>query len=164
MANALAKLPAGRVGNTTEHDPTPAAPYGIPIKVIITTIPKAARVEIDLRENPDCLDCGLNQSEACAIDNTLTGVFNCVDWDVPKNSGSLRRTDVLLRVNCAVGIPRFPHSCSMATTNVADRIINMTQSAFAEFGEGFGLAQGGNAIGGPNAVISGVDFCRNDQP
>ena len=164
MANALAKLPAGRVVNTTAHDPTPVVPQGIPIKVIVTTDPKAARVEIDLRDNPDCLDCGLNQSEACAVNNTLTGVFNCIDWDVPKNSGSLRRINVLLRENCVVGIPRFPHSCSMATTNLADRLINVTQSAFAEFGEGFGLAQGGNAIGVPNAVISGVDFRRNDQP
>jgi N-methylhydantoinase A/oxoprolinase/acetone carboxylase beta subunit/N-methylhydantoinase B/oxoprolinase/acetone carboxylase alpha subunit len=164
MANALAKLPAGRVVNTTAHDPTPVVPQGIPIKVIVTTDPKAARVEIDLRDNPDCIDCGLNQSEACAVNNTLTGVFNCVDWDVPKNSGSLRRINVLLRENCVVGIPRFPHSCSMATTNLADRLINVTQSAFAEFGEGFGLAQGGNAIGVPNAVISGVDFRRNDQP
>ncbi len=164
MANALAKLPAGRVVNTTAHDPTPAVPQGIPIKVVVTTNPEAARVEIDLRDNPDCLDCGLNQSEACAINNTLTGVFNCVDWDVPKNSGSLRRIDVLLRENCVVGIPRFPHSCSMATTNLADRLINVTQSAFAEFGDGFGLAQGGNAIGAPNGVVSGVDFRRNDQP
>ena len=164
MGKALAKLPAGRVVNTTAHDPTPAAPQGIPIKVTVTTNPEAGRVEIDLRDNPDCLDCGLNQSEACAINNTLTGVFNCVDWDVPKNSGSLRRVDILLRENCVVGIPRFPHSCSMATTNLADRLINVTQSAFAEFGEGFGLAQGGNAIGAPNAVVSGVDFRRNDQP
>jgi N-methylhydantoinase B len=164
MANALSKLPKGRVVNTTAHDPTPAIPEGIPIKVIVTTDPAAARVDIDLRDNPDCLDCGLNQSEACSVNNTLTGVFNCVDWDVPKNSGSLRRINIQLRENCVVGIPRFPHSCSMATTNLADRIINVTQSAFAEFGDGFGLAQGGNAIGAPNAVVSGSDFRRDDQP
>jgi N-methylhydantoinase A/oxoprolinase/acetone carboxylase beta subunit/N-methylhydantoinase B/oxoprolinase/acetone carboxylase alpha subunit len=164
MATALAKLPKGRVVNTTAHDPTPAVPEGIPIKVIVTTDPAAGLIEVDLRDNPDCLDCGLNQSEACAVNNALTGVFNCIDWDVPKNSGSLRCIDVKLRENCVVGIPEFPHSCSMATTNLADRIINVTQSAFAEFGEGFGLAQGGNAIGAPNAVVSGLDVRRDNQP
>ncbi|GGC52847.1 hydantoinase B/oxoprolinase family protein [Chelatococcus reniformis] len=164
MSMALAKLPKGRVVNTTAHDPTPAVPDGIPVKVVVTTDPEAGRVEIDLRDNPDCLDCGLNQSEACAVNNTLTGVFNCVDWDVPKNSGSIRRIDIKLRENCVVGIPQFPHSCSMATTNLADRIINVTQSAFAEFGEGFGLAQGGNAIGAPNAVVSGLDARCGDAP
>lgn len=164
MAMALAKLPRGQVVNRTAHDPTPAVPDGIPIKVVVTTDPEQGQVDIDLRDNPDCLDCGLNQSEACAINNTLTGVFNCVDWDVPKNSGSLRRINVQLRENCVVGIPRFPHSCSMATTNLADRIINVTQSAFAEFGEGFGLAQGGNAIGAPNAVVSGIDKRRDGEP
>lgn len=164
MGMALAKLPKGRVVNTTAHDPTPAVPEGIPIKVIVTTDPEAGRLEVDLRDNPDCLDCGLNQSEATAVNNALTGVFNCIDWDVPKNSGSMRRINVLLRHNCVVGIPEFPHSCSMATTNLADRIINVTQSAFAEFGEGFGLAQGGNAIGAPNAVVSGLDARRDNEP
>jgi N-methylhydantoinase A len=164
MVSAVAKLPTGQVVNRTAHDPTPAVPGGIPVQVTVTVTADPPRITVDLRDNPDCLDCGLNQSEACAVNNALTGVFNCVDWDVPKNSGSLRAIDVLLRENCVVGIPRFPHSCSMATTNLADRIINVTQSAFAEFGEGFGLAQGGNAIGAPNGVVSGKDWRRDDEP
>ena len=39
---------------------------------------------------------------------------------------------VHLREGCIAGIPRFPHSCSMATTNVADRLVCMTQAAFAD--------------------------------
>lgn len=164
MARAIEQLPARQVVNHTAHDPTPAVPDGIPIKVTVTTDPQRGRIEVDLRDNPDCLDCGLNQSEVCAVNNTLCGVFNCVEWDIPKNSGSIRRIDILLRENCVVGIPRFPHSCSMATTNLADRLINVTQSAFAEFGEGFGLAEGGNAIGAPNGVVSGRDGRRGDAP
>ena len=164
MARAIEQLPARQVVNHTAHDPTPAVPDGIPIKATVTTDPVRRRIEVDLRDNPDCLDCGLNQSEVCAINNSLTGVFNCVEWDIPKNSGSIRRIDIKLRENCVVGIPRFPHSCSMATTNLADRLINVTQSAFAEFGEGFGLAEGGNAIGAPNGVVSGRDWRRGDAP
>lgn len=164
MAHAIEQLPARQVVNHTAHDPTPAVPDGIPIQVTVTTDPVHGRIEVDLRDNPDCLDCGLNQSEVCAVNNALTGVFNCVEWDIPKNSGSIRRIDILLRENCVVGIPRFPHSCSMATTNLADRLINVTQSAFAEFGEGFGLAEGGNAIGAPNGVVSGRDWRRGDAP
>jgi N-methylhydantoinase B len=71
---------------------------------------------------------------------------------------------VLLRENCCVGIPRFPHSCSMATTNLTDRVVNVTQSAFAKLGQGFGLAQGGNAMGAPMAVISGLDHRHGNEP
>ncbi|MEQ8346813.1 MAG: hydantoinase B/oxoprolinase family protein [Sneathiellaceae bacterium] len=164
MVSAIAKLPAGTVENHTAHDPTPAVPDGIPVKAVLTIEPEAGKITVDLRDNPDCLDCGLNQSEACAVNNTVTGVFNCVDWDVPQNSGSLRRIDIQLRENCVVGIPQFPHSCSMATTNLADRLINVTQSAFAKFGEGYGLAEGGNSIGAANAVVSGQDFRRGGAP
>ncbi|MCL2428398.1 MAG: hydantoinase B/oxoprolinase family protein, partial [Alphaproteobacteria bacterium] len=164
MVRAIERLPAGSVVNRTAHDPTPAVPDGIPIKATVSVDPQAARISVDLRDNPDCLDCGLNQSEACAVNNAICGVFNCLEWDVPKNSGSMRRISVLLRENCVVGIPRFPHSCSMATTNLADRLINVTQSAFAAFGEEFGLAEGGNAIGAPNAVVSGHDYRRGDAP
>jgi N-methylhydantoinase B len=163
VADAIRALPAGTFQNSTAHDPTPAVPGGIPVNVTVTVDPEAARVTVDLRDNIDCVDCGLNQSEATAINNAVTGVFNCIDWDVPHNSGSLRRVEVLLRENCVVGIPRFPHSCSMSTTNLADRIINVTQSALAKIGEGFGLAEGGNAIGTGMAVVSGRDSRRENN-
>ena len=52
----------------------------------------------------------------------------------------------------------------MATTNLTDRVVNVTQSAFAKLGEGFGLGQGGNAMGAPMAVISGRDHRHNNEP
>ena len=55
--------------NQGAHDPTPAVPDGIPIKVTVMIDPQG-RIEVDLRDNPDCLDCGLNQSEVCAVNNT----------------------------------------------------------------------------------------------
>ena len=164
MANAISKVPAATVTDHTRHDPTPAVPDGIPVGVKITCDPIGKRIEVDLRDNPDCLDCGLNLSEACSTSAVMTALFNCLEWDIPKNAGSFRRISVLLRENCCVGVPRFPHSCSMATTNLTDRVVNVTQSAFAKLGEGFGLGQGGNAMGAPMAVISGRDHRHNNEP
>jgi N-methylhydantoinase B len=126
--------------------------------------PDAARITVDLRDNIDCVEAGLNESEACAINNVTTGIFNCLDPTIPRNSGSFRRIDVLLRENCVVGVPRFPRSCSMATTNVGDRLVNLVQRAFADLGDGYGLAEGGVSLGAGAAVISGEDFRRNGQP
>lgn len=165
MVDALQKLPKGRLTNEVTHDPMEGIlDHGIPVKVTVDVDPGSSVITVDMTDNPDCVDCGLNQSEACAINNVVTGVFNCLDWDVPHNSGSMRRLNIILRDNCVVGRPKFPHSCSMATTNLADRIINVTQSAFAELGEGFGLAQGGNAIGAGQAVVSGNDWRRENAP
>ena len=40
-----------------------------------------------------------------------------------------------MRDGTVVGRPRFPHSCSLSTTNVADRLVNCTGAAFAQLGE-----------------------------
>jgi N-methylhydantoinase A/oxoprolinase/acetone carboxylase beta subunit/N-methylhydantoinase B/oxoprolinase/acetone carboxylase alpha subunit len=164
MASAISKLPAKIVSDRTEHDPIPAAPNGIPVQVTISVDPSAKRILVDLRDNPDCVPCGLNLSQACSTSAVINALFNCLEWDIPKNSGSFRCFEVLLRENCCVGIPRFPHSCSMATTNLTDRVVNVTQSAFAKLGDGFGLAQGGNAMGAPMGVISGLDARHGDEP
>jgi N-methylhydantoinase B len=159
MLQAIRKMPKARLVNEGRHDPfLPFLPDGIPIKVVLEVDPEAGAIEIDLRDNVDCLDCGLNESEACTINNVVTGVFNCMDPDIPHNSGSFRRLKLLLRENCVVGIPKFPHSCSVATTNVADRLVNITQSAFAKLGDGYGLAEGGSAMGAGYAVVSGDDY------
>jgi N-methylhydantoinase A len=164
MASAIGRLPLGVATDETRHDPTPRLLQGVPIKVTLSVDPSAGRIAVDLRDNPDCLDCGLNLSEACATSAIINGLFNCLDWDIPKNAGSFRNIDVKLRENCCVGIPTFPHSCSMATTNLTDRVVNVVQSAMAKLGDGLGLAQGGNAMGAPMAVISGRDARHNGEP
>ena len=40
-------------------------PDGVPLKVTVE-IPRRARIEVDLRDNPDCLPFGLNLTEATA--------------------------------------------------------------------------------------------------
>ncbi len=164
MAQALTTLPAGRVVGHGRHDSVPAVPDGIPIKVIVDVEPEEGRVTIDLRDNIDCVPAGLNESEACAMNNVITGLFNVLEGDVPHNAGSFRRIEILLRENCVVGIPPHPVSCSMATTNVADRLVNITQSAFADVGDGLGVAEGGEAMGVGLAVVSGRDRRRGNAP
>ncbi|SVB88862.1 uncharacterized protein METZ01_LOCUS241716, partial [marine metagenome] len=165
MAQTIRGLPKAKIVNEGAHDSfEPMLPGGIPIKVELTLDPDNATIEIDLRDNIDCVDCGLNQSEACAINNVVAGVFHSLEGDLPHNAGSFRRIIVHLRDGCVVGRPSFPHSSSMATTNVADRLVNLTQSAFAQLGDGHGLAEGGSAMAAGFAVVSGNDFRRGGEP
>ena len=87
----------------------------------------------------------------------MIGVFNSIGSDVPRNAGSFRRIDIKLRENCVAGIPRHPTSCSVATTNVADRLAHAVSSAIAQLGEGYGMAECGGCLPPSASVISGVD-------
>lgn len=158
MVQAIAALPGGRATAVSTHDPFPGTPAeGVPIRSTVTVDPQGGRIEVDLTDNPDCQPCGLNLSEACARTAALVGVFDSIDHTVPKNAGAFRRVSVLLRENCIVGIPRHPTSCSAATTNVADRVANGVQRAFAELGEGVGMAECGAVIPPAVGVVSGHD-------
>ena len=162
MAAAIKKLPNGKLSNTGHYDPfPPTLPDGLAIRVDVAVDAKEGRIEVDLTHNEDNKDFGLNQSIACATSNAMAGVFNCLDHDIPHNAGSFSRVSVKLRKGCITGEPQFPHSCSMATTNIADRIVNITQAAFAEIGEGYGLAEGALGMGAGAGVISGMDWRRN---
>jgi N-methylhydantoinase B len=165
MIQAIRRFPAATLVNEGKHDPMPPVlPEGIPIKVVVQVDPDAAMIDIDLRDNIDCLDCGLNESEACSLNNVIVGVFNSVESDIPHNAGSFRRIRVHLRDGCVVGRPLFPHSCSVATTNVAARLINVTQGAFAKLGDGYGLAEGTVSLGASMAVVSGRDHRKANKP
>ena len=158
MVSAIAALPSGTVSVTSTHDPFPGTPpEGVTIRSTIRVDAAAGRIEVDLTDNPDCLPCGLNLSEACARTSALVGVFNSIDHSVPKNAGVFRRVTVKLRENCIVGIPRHPTSTSAATTNIADRVANSTQRAFAELADGAGMAEVGAVIPPSAGVLSGRD-------
>ncbi|MGE3482839.1 MAG: hydantoinase B/oxoprolinase family protein [Gammaproteobacteria bacterium] len=163
MRQAIAALPASSVVRESLHDPIP--PFRdepIPVRVKVTIDPQAQTVELDLTSNIDCMDNGLNLSEACAISNSVAGVYNCLPSDIPRNGGSYRCIRMKLREGAVIGIPRFPHSCSVATTNVSERLLNNVQAALADLGEGYGLAEGGIGMGAGFCVISGLD-ARNDN-
>lgn len=161
MEAAIAEFDERTVTGTGCHDPLdPVLPDGIPVKVTISVKPKDGRIELDLRDNIDCVEAGLNESETCSINNVMTGLLNGLDPDIPRNSGSFRRISVLLRDGSVVGIPKFPYSTSVATTNVGERLVMTTQKTFADNWDGQGHAEGACSIGPGFAVISGVDNRR----
>ncbi len=164
MRLGIGKLPGGVTTGRTMHDPFPGTPPGgIPIAATVTVDPGAERITIDLRDNIDCLPNGLNLSEACARTAAMVGTFNSLGLTVPTNAGSFRRLTIELRENCVVGIPRHPTSCSVATQNVADRLTNAVQLAFAKLADGYGLAEIGSVQSAAQAVISGRDPARGDR-
>ena len=157
MAHAISELEQGTYVNHGQHDS-----FGdfqsIPLKVSLDVDTDTQMIEVDLRDNPDCVPAGLNLTRATANSAVFTGILNNIDPTVPHNAGSFRRISVHLRDNCVVGIPLHPVCCSVATTNVADRLVNITQAAFAGMGDDFGVAEGGTGMGPGYAVISGIDW------
>lgn len=164
MKSAIEEMPAGTIAGSGRHDPLDPLPEGVPLQVKITIEPEEGMVELDLRDNIDCVPAGINESQTCATNNVMTGLFNSIDPDIPHNAGSFRRVRVLLRENCIVGIPKFPHSCSVATTNVGERLVVTTQRTIADEWEGYGLAEGACGIGPAFAVVSGSDSRRDGEP
>ena len=157
MAAAIAELPEAEGRGLSIHDPLPGTSAdGVPIQSIVRVLPSEGTIEVDLRENPDALPNGLNMTQATASAAALIGVFNSLDPTVPKNGGSARRVRVLLREGCVAGIPVHPACCSVATTNVADRIVNSTQQAMSQLGDGIGMAEFGAFFVASSAVVSGV--------
>ena len=164
VAHVIAQMPKGTITGHGRHDPFGPLPDGIPINVTVSIDPDAGTIDIDLTDNIDCVPAGVNESRTCAMNNVMTGVFNSIDPDIPHNAGTFRRITARLRENCVVGIPRFPHSCSVATTNVGERLVVTTQKAFADAWDGYGLAEGACGIGPGYAVVSGVDWRKNGDP
>jgi N-methylhydantoinase B len=156
MDQAIRKLPAQRLHASGKHDPIPGLPDGVEVNVTVDVEPDQGRVVFDLRENPDCIPFGLNVSEYCARGGCTIALLNCLEDDVPRNAGSFRRVEVLLREGSIAGGLVEPYSASVSTTNVLNRIINAAQSAFCQLGEGEGLAEGAGAMGVGFAVFSGT--------
>ena len=165
MSEAIRKLPRARLVNTGQSDPLEGIlPDGLTLKVILEIDPADARIHVDLRDNPKSVACGLNTSRSAATSAVVGGIFNSLENDIPRNAGSFRRLSFAYAEDSVVASPVFPHSCSVATTNVSERLVNITQSAFAQLGAGHGLAEGGTGLGAGMAVLSGRDHRHADAP
>jgi len=163
MIEAIAKMPEGRASAETAHDPFGEFPE-VRVKATVEVSHADASITIDLRDNPDCLPFGMNLTEATSRTTAMVGTYMSIDASVPANAGSYRRLNILLREGCVVGIPTHPHSCSGATTNIADRMTNAVQMALANLGEGIGLAEIGSVMPPASAVVSGNDPRRKNAP
>jgi N-methylhydantoinase B/oxoprolinase/acetone carboxylase alpha subunit len=163
MAQAISALPAATLVGSSTHDDLPTLDVTVQANVTVTIDPGAGRIGVDLRDNIDCVPAGINLSRSCAMAGSVIGILNCIPEDVPRNGGSFRRIDIQIREGSIAGGPSFPHSTSMATTNVLNRLINSIQASFTQLGDGFGLAEGGGALGVGWGVYSGVDGRTGDR-
>jgi N-methylhydantoinase B len=166
MRATIRELPAGSRTGHDIHDAVPlrGVENGVPLEVTVSVDPQAAEIEIDLRNNPDCLPCGLNLTESTAVTSSLIGVFNSIEDRVPRNTGSGRAVTVLLRENCCVGIPVHPASCSLATSGIAERLAGIVQRVMAEFKDGLGMASTGPECPPAVAGLSGRDPRHGNAP
>lgn len=158
MIEAIRKLPAGSAEYEIWHDPAGASmPEGFRVRVKLEVDPVAAIVRVDLTDNGDCMANGLNLSENTAIMGATQAVLNCLPDRVPLTAGSFRRIEVKIREGSAIGKPTFPHSCSVATTNLLCRLTMAIHAAFAKLGDGHGAAESGLGMSAGWGVIAGVD-------
>lgn len=164
MRKAIAELPERSLQTSSTHDLLPGDDEKVTVNVGIEIKPSEGSIHVDLRDNIDCRPFGLNLSESCALAGAFVGVFNCLPANVPHNAGSFRCIDVSIREGSLIGGLTFPHSASMATTNLLNRLINAVQRAFTDLGDGHGLAEGGGALGVGFGVISGNDPRNGGAP
>jgi N-methylhydantoinase B len=165
MIENIRRMPRAKLVNRGQSDPLEGIlPGGLELTVKIEIDPDMAMIHVDLSDNPPCVDVGLNTSLGAATSAVVGAIFNALDKDLPRNAGSFRRLTFKYAEESVVAAPKFPHSCSMGTTNVSERLVNITQSAFAQLGDGHGLSEGGTGLGAGMAVISGKDHRRGDAP
>ena len=165
MIAAIRRMPTGEARATSTHDAVRGTPPdGITITVGVKVDSENAMIEVDLRNNPDAMPCGLNLSEGCARTAAMIGVFNSIPESVPTSAGSFRRIKVHIREGSVAGGGKHPTSMSVATTNLADRVTNPVQVAFSMIHDGLGLAECGPIMGASLAVISGTDPRNGNEP
>lgn len=158
--HAIARLPAGTLVNSGMHDPVQLfLPESLEITVKVAIDPAAGRIAVDLRDNPDCIDAGLNLTEVCATANCIQGVFENLEADISPNAGSFRCLDVKLREGCVVGIPRFPALLLPRHHQHGGRG-GEPGAVITQLGDGHGLAQGNLCFSAGMGVVSGRDWRR----
>lgn len=165
VRDAIARLTSGTARTETFHDAMPGiAEAPIPVRATVTVDAEAARVTVDLTENVDSLPNGLNMSEASTLSAAYAGVFFGLGGAIATNAGSLRPISVLVREGSAIGIPKLPFSCSLATTGLCGRLIDVVMRSIAEIAAGYGMAESGSVLPIGAGVISGRDARRGDRP
>ena len=159
MVEEIKALPEGTWEQETLMDPLPFAPDGINLKVKLTIDHTQEKMIIDLRENPDQVEGGINLPHASSITGISQGIFACLDYTLPHNSGAFSCIEFLLREGSIAGIPKFPASTAVSTSYVTDRLTSCFMALMAQVDPAKGGAEGGY-IGWWASVFSGKDFRR----
>jgi len=163
MVAEIKSLPEGTWEEETHLDPLPYAPDGLKIKIKMTVDHAREMLTIDLRDNPDQVDGGINLPIASSIAAPAQGIFACLDYTLPHNTGCFERIEYKLREGSICGIPIFPAGTSVSTSYVTDRLTSAAMALMAKIDPDRGGAEGGY-IGWQEGVFSGKDFRRNDDP
>lgn len=161
MEEELKLLPEGHYTYDIKADAIEGVVPEINIHIICETKPKEGIIEFDLTENEDSMPCGLNMCEATVLASTVTGVLNRMPNDIPCNDGAMSRIKVKMREGCVIGKAKAPYSSSMATTNLADRLISGVQTLMNQITDDKGMAEGGATQCPAVAVVSGTDWRKN---
>ena len=98
------------------------------------------------------------------VSTTRAGVLNRLSPDIPKVEGAMKHIKVLYREGSIIGKAVYPYSASVATTNLADRMVSGVQALFNQITQERGISEGGAVQSPAAAVISGVDYRKNDEP
>ena len=93
MINAIRQMPSGELENIAIHDPFSLQCLWKAYQDKALASMLRRRIVIDLRDNIDCVEAGLNQSRACAMSNAVIGVFILLDPTIPHNAGGFQDHD-----------------------------------------------------------------------
>ena len=163
MVAEIKSLPEGTWEEETHLDPLPYAPDGLKIKIKLTIDHKNEVMIVDLRDNPDQVEGGINLPIASSVASPAQGIFASLDPTLPHNTGCFERIKYELREGCICGIPKFPAGTSVSTSYVTDRLTSCAMALMAKIDPNRGGAEGGY-IGWQESVFSGKDFRRNNEP
>ena len=163
MVEEIKTLPEGTWENETTLDPLPFAPDGITVKINLTIDHTEGMMVVDLTENPDQFEAGINLTEATSKASVMEGIFYCLDPSLPHNSGAFDRVRFKLREGSITGIPRFPVGTSVATDFTADRMASCAVALMAKVDPNKGGGEGGYVNWG-EPVFSGKDYRYKDAP
>ena len=163
MVEEIRSLPEGTWENETTLDPLPFAPAGVKLKVRLTIDHHEEAMLVDLTDNPDQYDAGINLTEATAKASVMQGLFYCLDPTLPHNQGAFDRVKFKLREGCVVGVPQFPVGTSVATTFTSDRVASCAIALMAKVDPGRGGGEGGYVSWGIG-VFSGEDYRDGNAP
>ena len=163
MVEEIKTLPEGTYENETTLDPLPFAPEGITVKINLTIDCEAGEMVVDLTENPDQFEAGINLTEATSKASVMEGIFWCLDPTLPHNSGAFDRVRFKLREGSITGIPVAPVGTSVATDFTADRMASCAIALMAKVDPNKGGGEGGYVNWG-EPVLSGKDYRHNNAP
>jgi N-methylhydantoinase B len=168
MRERIKELPEGRASYETHYDPIPGIlPDGLTVRAEVETKPQEGRIIVDFTANEDSKPCGLNMCEATVTAAARTGILNRLSVrtaEFPCCEGALSRIEIKMREGSVIGKAKHPYSSSVATNNIADRVVVSVQCALNQITKKHASAEAHFDMGVSLAIISGMDSRYGGRP